>query len=254
MNTEFDHGATSLKVDGKVSIEKVMEQGKWEQSNPEFLSELGETIDTSIYKSQQLKMQINHFNRNHPLNFHEVLEEDENPGCQACKLEILTQAYICKKCEYYLHKACTDLHPEFKVDVKCAGMSAPRNQGQRLKEMYRKTKISHFSHEHMLVLGNAKKHYYCSYCQLEIFGLAYCCLDCIYVLHVSCLGFPEEMQHPFHPLHLLVANMADYCVVCNACDIRILGINYSCFECGLEVEEVLSWLVPRIRKKSVELE
>ncbi|WRX23671.1 DC1 - like 10 [Theobroma cacao] len=197
MNTEFDHGATSLKVDGKVSIEKVMEQGKWEQSNPEFLSELGETIDTSIYKSQQLK---------------------------------------------------------FKVDVKCAGMSAPRNQGQRLKEMYRKTKISHFSHEHMLVLGNAKKHYYCSYCQLEIFGLAYCCLDCIYVLHVSCLGFPEEMQHPFHPLHLLVANMADYCVVCNACDIRILGINYSCFECGLEVEEVLSWLVPRIRKKSVELE
>ncbi|KAK6243280.1 hypothetical protein QUC31_009689 [Theobroma cacao] len=83
MNMELEHGATSLMVDGKVSVEKVMEHGE---------SELGETIDTTIYKSRELK-----------------------------------------------------------VDVKCAGLSAPSNQGQRQKEMARKTKISHFSHDHMLV-------------------------------------------------------------------------------------------------------
>ncbi|WRX11764.1 hypothetical protein QQP08_004251, partial [Theobroma cacao] len=64
--------------------------------NPEFLSELRETTDTSIYKSQQLK----------------------------CR--------------------------QFRVDVKCGGLSGLRNQGQRLKEMDRKTKLSHFNHEHML--------------------------------------------------------------------------------------------------------
>ncbi|WRX12421.1 DC1 - like 8 [Theobroma cacao] len=75
--------------------------------------------------------------------------------------------------------------------------------------MARKTKISHFSHDHKLVLGSAKKGYYCSYCQLEIFGLTYCCLDCndIYVLHESCLRFLEKMQHPFHPLQLLRAKI-----------------------------------------------
>ncbi|KAK6243277.1 hypothetical protein QUC31_009686, partial [Theobroma cacao] len=197
MNTEFDHGATSLKVDGKVSIEKVMEQGESKQGSPEFLSELGGTIDTRIYKSGQLKMQVEYFNHEHPLDFHEVFEENGKPTCQVCKLEICGPSYVCKTCGYWcLHKACYELPPEvlnplhphplslltrypdilpgrfkcdecgdisegfvyfcfecrqFKVDVKCGGLSGPRNQGQRLKEMDRKTKISHANHEHMLV-------------------------------------------------------------------------------------------------------
>ncbi|EOY11067.1 Cysteine/Histidine-rich C1 domain family protein, putative [Theobroma cacao] len=282
MNTEFDHGATTLKVDGKVSIEKVMEQGESKQGSPEFLSELGGTIDTRIYKSGQLKMQVEYFNHEHPLDFHEVFEENGKPTCQVCKLEICGPSYVCKTCGYWcLHKACYELPPEvlnplhphplslltrypdilpgrficdecgdisegflyfcfecrqFKVDVKCGGLSGPRNQGQRLKEMDRKTKISHANHEHMLVLGNAKKGHYCSYCQLEIFGLAYCCLDCddIYILHESCLDFPEKMQHPFHPLHLLVVNR-DFYELCDFCGYGTLAIVYSCFECDLHL-------------------
>ncbi|WRX23670.1 DC1 - like 10 [Theobroma cacao] len=287
MNTEFDHGATTLKVDGKVSIEKVMEQGESKQGSPEFLSELGGTIDTRIYKSGQLKV-LN------PLHPHPLSLLTRYP-------DILPGRFICDECgdisEGFLY-FCFECR-QFKVDVKCGGLSGPRNQGQRLKEMDRKTKISHVNHEHMLVLGNAKKGHYCSYCQLEIFGLAYCCLDCddIYILHESCLDFPEKMQHPFHPLHLLVVNRNFY-ELCHFCDYGTLAIVYSCFECDLHlhvpclnslrqalrfkfgthkldfyyigigsqmlkemiawssysVEEVLSLLVPRARKNSVELE
>ncbi|EOY11064.1 Cysteine/Histidine-rich C1 domain family protein, putative [Theobroma cacao] len=148
-----------------------------------------------------------------------------------------TRHFICDECgdisDGFLYFCC-ECH--FKVDVKCAGLSAPSNQGQRQKEMARKTKISHFSHDHMLVLGSAKKDYYCSYCQLEIFGLAYCCLDCndIYVLRESCLEFPEKMQHPFHPLHPLMAKMF-LTESCHACDFRFVGISYSCLECDLHL-------------------
>ncbi|WRX23669.1 DC1 - like 10 [Theobroma cacao] len=259
MNMELEHGATSLMVDGKVSVEKVMEHGE---------SELGETIDTTIYKSRELKV-VHPLHPQHALN---LLTRSPN-----------TRHFICDECgdisDGFLYFCC-ECH--FKVDVKCAGLSAPSNQGQRQKEMARKTKISHFSHDHMLVLGSAKKDYYCSYCQLEIFGLAYCCLDCndIYVLHESCLEFPEKMQHPFHPLHPLMAKMF-LTESCHACDFRFVGISYSCLECDLHLHptclnsmrraqkfnlrtckldffyfgiEVLSWPVPRIRNKSVELE
>ncbi|XWS75454.1 hypothetical protein CRYUN_Cryun01aG0089300 [Craigia yunnanensis] len=90
----------------------------------------------------------------------------------------------------------------FKFDVKCAVLASPEIWNQDPKHREKETKL-----KHMLVLGNfVHRSVSCLGCDLPILGPAYFCLDCLYTIHKSCLRIlPQEIQHPFHPLHPLVA-------------------------------------------------
>ncbi|KAK6243380.1 hypothetical protein QUC31_009789 [Theobroma cacao] len=61
--------------------------------------------------------------------------------CDECREFSVGFVYLCMDCQ-------------FKLDVKCAALAAPRIGSQEPKHGEKETKLLHFSHEHMLVLGN----------------------------------------------------------------------------------------------------
>ncbi|EOY19130.1 Cysteine/Histidine-rich C1 domain family protein, putative [Theobroma cacao] len=165
-------------------------------------------------------MQIHHFNHHHPLNFHEVQKEDENLGCKACKLEIHGPAYIYKECGYYLHKACTELPNEVVY---------PLHPQHALNLLTRSLNTRHFICDEYGDISD---------------GFLYFCFECQFKVDVKCAGlnahrnqgqgFPEKMQHPFHPLQLLRAKIF-LTKSCHAYDFLFVGISYSCLECDLHL-------------------
>ncbi|XWS64767.1 hypothetical protein CRYUN_Cryun05aG0031800 [Craigia yunnanensis] len=167
------------KVDSKALMPKSMDQEETEEDNAE---------------SDQSQLEIEHFNHQHPLQFYEVIEKNENLHCKACYFEITNQTYGCESCKYYLHKTCAKLshevlhplHPQhslkliantetflchecrdftigfiymcylcdFMLDVKCAISTTPKNESQRLKEIERESKLCFFSQDHKLFFLN----------------------------------------------------------------------------------------------------
>ncbi|WRX24691.1 DC1 - like 10 [Theobroma cacao] len=143
----------------------------------------------------------------------------------------------------------------FKIDVKCAMLVASKTGCQKPKRRGKETKLLHFSHQHMLVLGNlGNKSAACCGCNLPILGLAYCCLDCLYFIHESCLRtLPQEIQHPFHPLHPLVAFHDPNDRKCHACKLEFRlsdFIRYGCWQCKLDLHLVCANSLRRVLKSS----
>ncbi|XVF57082.1 hypothetical protein PTKIN_Ptkin06aG0175300 [Pterospermum kingtungense] len=135
----------------------------------------------------------------------------------------------------------------FNLDIKCAVSAASNTEStQGPKHGEKETKLVHFSHEHVLVLGNfVDKSVLCLGYDLPIFGQAYSCLDCFYTIHESCIRIlPQEIvQHPFHPFHPLVA-FPEYFDnrKCHACLLDFqLGfsvrdfIRYGCLQCKFDL-------------------
>ncbi|EOY10867.1 Cysteine/Histidine-rich C1 domain family protein, putative [Theobroma cacao] len=186
--------------------------------------------------------EIEHFNHLYPLSYYDVIEKNEDVLCKACNLEIYVQAYGCECCKYYLHNQCTKLpyevlhplHPQLKLDVKCVTLTDLKNEGQKLKEMAKESKVCPFEQEHKLFFFNVrhkvKHNFSCGICFLPLLGLRHACFRCGYLLHESCLGFPWEMTLPFHPEHPFVNK--DPCAWCLACfgpfQYRII---YNCEQC-----------------------
>ncbi|XWS42598.1 hypothetical protein CRYUN_Cryun16bG0027500 [Craigia yunnanensis] len=167
--------------------------------------------------------------------------------CDGCRDFSAGFVYLCFDCP-------------FKIDVKCAVLAAHDIGSQDPKHREKETKLLHFSHEHMLVLGNlVHRSVSCLGCDLPILGPAYCCLDCFYTIHESCLGIlPQEIQHPFHPLHPLVA-FPEYSKEskCHACKLDFrLGfplrdfIRYGCLQCKLDLHFVCANSLRRILKSN----
>ncbi|XP_017976564.1 PREDICTED: uncharacterized protein LOC18600056 [Theobroma cacao] len=168
-------------VDSEALIPKLMKQEETEKGNAES-------------QSQDLEREIEHFTHRHSLSYYEVIEKNEDVFCKACDFEIHGQAYGCESCEYYLHIRCAKLsyevlhplhpkHPlrlsndsqpvfcnecgdfsfgfsyvcyfcDFKLDVKCVTSTEPNNEGQRLKEMARESKLCPLEQDHELSFFN----------------------------------------------------------------------------------------------------
>ncbi|KAL4271362.1 hypothetical protein GQ457_13G026140 [Hibiscus cannabinus] len=146
--------------------------------------------------------------------------------CRQCARVNMEFAYICYACDFVL-------------DLKCATSWVPKTETQRLKDTERESKLCFFNQHHNL--GYANVPYYlprvgnCSFCGLKLTGPVYACIQCGYLLHESCVGFPPEMQIQFHPLHLLrpLLRPLRHCRVCR--DSVIRKISYSCVQCDLHL-------------------
>ncbi|TXG66082.1 hypothetical protein EZV62_007357 [Acer yangbiense] len=190
------------------------------------------------------------------------------------------------KCKFYLHKSCAELPPKilhplhphpltflicdgwdpiicdgcrdlyrsgfifncswcgFNLDAKCAS-----KQDQEHHQTFKELTLFGFYHKHSLKLCNVRKSHNikCLCCTLIISGSAYCCLQCQFFIHESCKEIPKEVEHPFHPQHILVfQNMDDYrnCAACllsistsSTSSPSIHRIGYCCDDCKFYIDD-----------------
>ncbi|XVF42333.1 hypothetical protein PTKIN_Ptkin01aG0353000 [Pterospermum kingtungense] len=182
--------------------------------------------DFFLHKScGELPRQIqNHaFHPQHPLK----LCAADSFICDGCG-EIQTSfVYRCGICMFSLDARCATLNQELATSM------APKG-----KEI--KVKINHFSHIHPLTRGIGRRlsklELRCMACKQDAAGkLNYACLYCFFIIHESCANnMPEQVKSSFHPEHTLVAQpIRNYLVHCFCCGDIILGIGFSCGECGI---------------------
>ncbi|KAK9913185.1 hypothetical protein M0R45_037009 [Rubus argutus] len=156
--------------------------------------------------------------------------------CHICKSELFINRYYytCDKCKFHL-------------DPKCASNWSNKHC------------IEHFSHKHLLFLGEISKErdYGCAMCGDRVFGLNYRCSHpspwtvhgCDFFLHKSCAELPRKIgPHPLHRRHPLVLKNTGklkrrpICSACkNGCRDNYI---YSCSECGfgLDVKCASKWI------------
>jgi len=140
--------------------------------------------------------------------------------------------FICDGCREFCHDVagyhCYECR--FFLDMKCA--SLPDDQCEQLKKTESKT--IYFCHKHKLTRANCAKGIKekCKVCQLRISGATYCCINCNFFLHESCLETPQEIQHQYHLQHPLLGRDFDGNPKnCRACNLQIWDIAYYCDIC-----------------------
>ncbi|GMJ01832.1 hypothetical protein HRI_003852400 [Hibiscus trionum] len=194
-------------------------------------------------KCAKLPYEIRHpFHSSHPLNLY-VSDSYPSPyrplggafiTCDECKDICLGFIYFCEQCN-------------FKLDVKCAALTAHKTGVSQDKRIDRVTELHHFSHDHKLVLGYCNDpidETKCTICELTILGPAYFCpeLDCVHILHKSCLRLPQKVQVPFHLKHMMVIQQPwkHSNPQCHACPLNITSqrFAYSCEDCQLNLHPI----------------
>ncbi|WRX26210.1 DC1 - like 10 [Theobroma cacao] len=196
-----------------------------------------------------LPYEVSHpLHRQHPLKL--FADIGEFP-CYQCGDHSGGFFYICYPCD-------------FKLDLKCAMTPiAPNKEGPRQIEMERLSKLCPFNQNHKLEFFNRRanliKDLKCYACLLPIVGSAYRCRECFYTyVHESCLALVREMQHPFHPLHLLhpqiFSSMFDqqnfswmWSVSCFACG-NTIDIGYGCQKCDFRLHFNCAYSLKRALK------
>ncbi|KAJ6854746.1 hypothetical protein NC651_039640 [Populus alba x Populus x berolinensis] len=140
--------------------------------------------------------------------------------------------FICDGCRDLCHDVatyhCRECH--FFLDMKCA--SLPDDQREQLKKTESKT--IYFCHKDKLTRANCARGIKekCEVCQLRISGATYCCINCNFFLHESCLETPQEIQHQYHLQHPLLGRDFDgNPKKCRACNLQIWDIAYYCDIC-----------------------
>ncbi|KAF5453996.1 hypothetical protein F2P56_023698 [Juglans regia] len=97
--------------------------------------------------------------------------------------------------------------------------------------------IQHFSHRHPLTLvllnkvdGDLGRCKICYQIIERVSDDGYGCKECGFYIHKSCVVFPNELQHPSHPKHLLLLKLHRYedCANCNS---NQFDFKYKCPHC-----------------------
>ncbi|CAA7015693.1 unnamed protein product [Microthlaspi erraticum] len=157
----------------------------------------------------ELPEKVSHdFHPEHPLEFF-LRQYDRKPGhviCSGCGDMCSGSFYECKECEIYLDLGCALMENIFRPgpDAKTSSSS-------------------------------------CLFCELPLSpsSICYGCVHCYSFVHERCFHLPKEIQHPAHleyPLRRL-----DYTQVlgdgrvCDACNVSIVGIPFSCGECAFDL-------------------
>ncbi|WRX26214.1 DC1 - like 10 [Theobroma cacao] len=176
----------------------------------------GSTSSLLDSEASMSKVQIEHFDHQHPLSYNETIEQNESLLCNACRQEIFYQHYACEDCKYYLHETCTTLPYEVSHPLHC---------------------------QHLLKLFTDIVEFTCHGCREHSGGFAYMCLLCDFQLDVKCATTPippqnerqklKEMEKvsklcPFNQNHKLDffnrrLNFKDLVLECDACKLPILG-------------------------------
>ncbi|KAK1583037.1 hypothetical protein Q3G72_020498 [Acer saccharum] len=194
---------------------------------------LAEECEFYLHKScAELAEKISHPLHPHPLNLHSKIPVYDPVGFYGIICDCCRNLYE-KGFTYYCTWSCGfNLHP------KCASKQQTFN-----KELT----LYHFCHKHALKFCNLRDSYDqdCCCCKQSISGSAYCCLECGFFIHESCKEIPKQVQHPFHPQHLLLARAVEVKIrrwaygasdwYCNACKSSINGVRISCNECEFDL-------------------
>ncbi|KAL3564949.1 hypothetical protein D5086_032995, partial [Populus alba] len=128
---------------------------------------------------------------------------------------------------------------DVKGDTKCLALvkyTAIPPENQIKCEQLKKTesKTIYFCHKHKLTRANCARGIKekCKVCQLRISSATYCCINCNFFLHESCLETPQEIQHQYHLQHPLLGRDFDGNPKnCRACNLQIWDIAYYCDIC-----------------------
>ncbi|TYG41417.1 hypothetical protein ES288_D12G173500v1 [Gossypium darwinii] len=146
----------------------------------------------------------------HHLNLYARYTSLDENICDKCQEFSFGFIYLCEQCD-------------FKLDLKCATRAPSESGRTTLKESERETELFHFTDKHKLLFCNFTDSVVesrCNICQLQIFGPAYHCRKCGWVLHESCLSYTRYGG-------------------CHACSLKLLpsgyfkSYNYGCKDCGV---------------------
>ena len=177
-----------------------------------------------LHKScAELAQEISHPLHHHPLNLLSEIPKNNFNGiiCDGCRnLYKKGFTYYCSwSCGFNLHPKCDSKHDHDEL----------LQQQTFNKELT----LYHFCHKHALNFCNLRESNEkdCCCCKQRISGSAYCCLECEFFIHESCKEIPKQVQHPFHPQHILLAQAMDddaFMTRCDACRSSINGVRISC--------------------------
>ncbi|XP_022743779.1 uncharacterized protein LOC111294624 [Durio zibethinus] len=166
------------------------------------------------------------FHTSHPLYIQPAMKfNNSKPCCNACKDEIVGEAYRCQKCQFSLHVLCSRLQPSLKHEIHDHGLSyfeikhpnvtyqcnmCDKNIGAKyiqnrfyrcvqcdfnfhLKCLEILPSVIHKYHRHTLILVNRFREddsgeYFCDICEEERKPKhpIYCCKNCTYIAHIQC--------------------------------------------------------------------
>lgn len=105
-------------------------------------------------------------------------------------------------------------------------------------------------HEHPLVLSeNINERVWCRICERSINSPNYVCVPCKFFLHKSCSGFPQCLNHSFHPEHPLTLYTAEpgRCFWCEFCSKSFDNVpSYTCSECFFDMDTNCALLAQKI--------
>ncbi|EOY19989.1 Cysteine/Histidine-rich C1 domain family protein, putative isoform 1 [Theobroma cacao] len=251
----FTAHADCVLNEDKISSEKDVSSSVPQSiySNTLLVDEMehNEVIDAIHTPRQLLNKFIFH---EHSMRFYEVTEKlKENQYCEACRMVISGPYYMCETCTddtfllqipktrevcFGFFYSCNEC--DFKLDVKCAALTAHKTGVSQLKEMEKVVELHHFTHPHKLVFVNFIDPSWtanCLVCGARSFGLVYVCpnSNCTYRAHKSCLELPQKIQVPFHLEHMLTFFRPEKLYDCYACHLSMHFYIYSCEQCGLKL-------------------
>ncbi|KAK3026785.1 hypothetical protein RJ639_040263 [Escallonia herrerae] len=167
------------------------------------------------------------------------ITNSEEVVCCGCKKQIANNnAYICRDCNFFLHKTCAELpnaiqHLSHKkhmltllpraryVSSRCGVCKSVWNTliyNCEVCQLFDTCiacfvlgKIKHPSHDHPIIPMEAHNHdgkeAICYGCRKSIVDDGYSCKDCNFFLHKTCVDLADEIQtfaHPQHPLTLVL--------------------------------------------------
>ena len=98
------------------------------------------------------------------------------------------------------------------------------------------TEIKHFSHEHDLKLTDkVPNNKICNECIQAILPPSfYSCVNCSFLLHISCIKLPKIIRYPLYQ-HSLTLTYLEYGFGCDACVQGYNGFRYICTKCDFRL-------------------
>lgn len=225
-----------------------------------------------------------HFSHHHPLFLRETLQKEEHGSssnsssstnslklasatCNGCVKPISAPFYGSTKCEFFLHKSCSQLPmevkhqfheehtlvliasaPEFLGIFHCNSRRQPCNGFAYHCESCKfyldmncallPTFVIHEAHKHHQLQLSEKSSRNTNCCPSYSPGFGYNCDTCDFRIHVKCALFPSTISHRYdeHPLALTYAPVENhpdeyYCELCES-EVHTKQWFYHCVECN----------------------
>ncbi|KAM7530117.1 hypothetical protein LguiB_033527 [Lonicera macranthoides] len=252
------------------------------------LSYFCNTCEFWIHKSCALSPStIQHNSHIHPLVLNYSLPYIHRSfpfNCDICKERVHPNfwVYDCDPCRYFVHVKCAtsktmmrgantettaeddEIEPsviKFPIVDESVNLLDELLKEANLGDTNRATILTHFSHDHPLILFNNKDEMkndeiiICKGCLIAIISTPfYGCDQCSFFLHGSCAEVPQELRHPCHQedhqFNLKMSFTSQDKFPCYSCYRFHNGFRYKCDSCDFTICVVCALLPVKIRHET----